>query len=154
MPSARVITAMRVNPGDFRSCRRAKRRSFMSQPRILFCGYFLRGWLNGNAPGAGAKNERFTAAVDLSLQLLAIGAKADAGQVAGHSSRTRFRFDIESGIGRHAHFDTAGGSFQVNIAWHGRAQTSGNRSAGGSPRYFSIDVFEGKPASAGFHLGI
>src|SRR5437016_5396219 len=118
MPSASVSTAMNVNPGDFRSCRRAKRRSFMSQPRILFCRYFLRGWLNGNAPGAGAKNERLTAAVDLSLQLLAIGAKADEGQFAGHPSRTRFRLDIESGVGRHGHFDAVGGSFQVHIARH------------------------------------
>src|SRR4051812_1868671 len=30
MPSARVRTAMRVKPGDFRSWRKAKRRSFMA----------------------------------------------------------------------------------------------------------------------------
>src|SRR3954463_7059187 len=30
MPSARVRTAMTVNPGDFRSWRKAKRRSFMA----------------------------------------------------------------------------------------------------------------------------
>src|SRR5947208_16257359 len=29
MPSARVMTAMAVNPGDLRSCRNAKRNSFM-----------------------------------------------------------------------------------------------------------------------------
>ena len=33
MPSARVIRAMKVKPGDFRSCRRAKRRSFIGLAR-------------------------------------------------------------------------------------------------------------------------
>src|SRR5438477_5743241 len=94
IPSASVITAMRVNPGDFRSCRRAKRRSFMSQPRILSRRYFFRGWLDRNAAGAGAQDERLATAVNLSLQLLAIGACAHERQLACHPSGTRFRFDI------------------------------------------------------------
>src|SRR6266446_4795368 len=145
---------MRVNPGDFRSCRRAKRRSFMSQPRNLSRRYFFRGWLYRNATGAGAEDERLATTVDLSLQLLAIGAYADERQLARHPSGTRFRFDIQPGIGRNRHFDAPGGSFQVHVTRNRRAQPGSNGSSRGAPHYFAIDVFEVEPASTGLHFRV
>src|SRR5664279_4674929 len=114
IPSASVRTAMRVKPGDLRSWRRAKRRSFIFVfPGWLSRRYFRSGWFDRDTAGAGPKNERLAAAVDLSLHLLAIGSNAHKRQIARHSSGTRFRFDIQPGIRRNGHFDTAGGRFQI-----------------------------------------
>src|SRR5438132_11158072 len=40
IPSARVMTAMTVNPGDLRSCRNAKRNSFMIAASLKVCSSF------------------------------------------------------------------------------------------------------------------
>src|SRR6266566_9347360 len=64
MPSARVSTATVVKPGDLRSCRRAKRRSFISFSAQCLNRIDMRGATRrkktGNERGGGqhrARNE-------------------------------------------------------------------------------------------------
>src|SRR5438270_3990080 len=153
IPSARVRTAMKVNPGVFRSWRRAKRRSFMA-PSDLSHGYFGRGRFYRDTARARAQHHRFPAAVDFSFHRIAIGPRPRKRQLARYAPGTRFRFYVEPRIGRNHQIDAAGGRFQVHVARDRRFQLRADRSTRGAAEDLAVDVFETEPASAGFYLRV